>query len=105
MPKNYDHEEYIEQEDFDIAEIIRNDPSQILWLAIYIALVLFLVVRLLRWFWKVEQQVEQIRQLKEESGKTAILVEKIADQLKLYTARLYLERQELREQNADRHRA
>ncbi len=44
---------------------------------IFVAVFIYLGVKFLRWFWKVNQEMEQLRLLKEESAKTSALLERV----------------------------
>ena len=76
-------------------------PAAEIWAVVLLVVLMAVVVKLVRWFWKVNQQFQQVQLLKEETAKTALLVEQVAAQLKLINEQLYQEKQEQRQ--SDRH--
>jgi len=56
---------------------------------------IIIIFKLTRWWFKINQQAEQIHFMKEESAKTAVLVGKLAEELKKFNEGLYREREEL----------
>lgn len=55
----------------------QSSTSDFFFMILFLVLFIFLVMKYLRWFWKVNQQVDLMKQLNEESAKTTALVEKV----------------------------
>ena len=57
----------------------KMNPGFIIGFLVGCVLLIYIVVKIMRWFWKVEQQLAQVKALNDESAKTADLISKVVN--------------------------